>query len=431
MKQILLTILIIGTLACKQKQVNDTGRTGTYSGLIKYGNFNDFVSFDIERDSSGFKVFFSSLAQNANRIPFRDITVHQDSISFVLRSDFYTYIFRNKWTSNNSQLEGLLRVDSIEVPYLFKKEQAGKGQKPGNQDISFTSNGHTLNGTIWYPEQPSDQGLVLISSSGNADRSASRAEAILFAEKGFTTFHYDKRGTGKSEGNWEEATMQELVSDDVNAIRHFSKSTGLSLSNVGIKGSSQGGAKVPHILTELSELKYGIAVSCPGTSLLESDLNFWKNRNKENLNQKLLEATDLQRKVFEYIAGKIERADLENQIALQESEEWFKYVWIPNLDEVRIDTKLNYSSIPFFEKTEQPVLILQGTLDEIIPLTSHQNISDALTKGNNSDFDSYLLQGANHSMYYVGDSDFPYWAKLHPEYLKTVVDWINTVYNEG
>jgi hypothetical protein len=30
-------------------------------------------------------------------------------------------------------------------------------------------------------------------------------------------------------------------------------------------------------------------------------------------------------------------------------------------------------------------------------------------------------------MNYVGESDFPYWSKLHPDYLKTIKNWINTV----
>lgn len=41
--------------------------------------------------------------------------------------------------------------------------------------------------------------LIIVTSSGNSDRSASGAEAILFAQRGFTIFHYDKRGTGNSD----------------------------------------------------------------------------------------------------------------------------------------------------------------------------------------------------------------------------------------
>ncbi len=102
---------------------------------------------------------------------------------------------------------------------------------------------------------------------------------------------------------------------------------------------------------------------------------------------------------------------------------------MPNFDEVQVDKKLLYSPIPYFETTRQPVLILQGSLDEIIPARSHELISNALTKSNNNSFKTILLEGASHSMYYIGETDFPYWSKLHPDYLKTIDDWINTVSN--
>jgi hypothetical protein len=219
--------------------------------------------------------------------------------------------------------------------------------------------------------------------------------------------------------------MEELIGDDIKAILYFSQKTGIPLSNIGIKGSSQGAAKVPCILNELENLSYGIAVSCPGVSLLESDLNYWRNRHIEALGKDGAEATALQRKVFEYIAGEGLRADLEETIEKDKSKPWFASVWIPDLDEVQTDTKLLFSPIPCFEKTEQALLILQGTLDEILPVQSLDNISDALKKAGNSNYRTLLLDGASHSMYFVGTSDFPYWSKLHPEYLVTIEEWAN------
>ena len=102
---------------------------------------------------------------------------------------------------------------------------------------------------------------------------------------------------------------------------------------------------------------------------------------------------------------------------------------MPNLDEVQTDKKLLFSPIPYFETTKQPILILQGTKDEIIPSNSYETISEALIKSDNANFKTVLLEGASHSMYYVGESDFSYWSKLHPDYLITIENWINTVSN--
>lgn len=411
------------------KEINNGEKTGSFSGVFEYGNFSDKIRFDIEQDSTGFKVFFTSLEQNANRIPFQGTKVDGDSINFKLQSDFYTYSFSNKWFENKRKLKGYLTVDTVTVPYTLEKELPKNKQNPKIEDVRFESDELNINGTIWHPKNEGNKAIVILTSSGNSDRSASRAEALLFSQMGFVVFHYDKRGTGNSEGNWQSATIEQLLMDDITAIKYFSSQTGIAYEDIGIKGSSQGATKIPYVLSELENLKYGVVVSCPAVSLLESDLNYWKNRNEELLGNDLEDAAQLQKKVYEVIAGTLTKTALEDAIDRVESKSWFKHVWIPNLDEVLTDKKLLYSPIPYFEKTKQPLLILQGTMDEIIPTNSYEIISSALRKSGNDNFKTVLLEGASHSMYNAGNSDFPYWSKLHADYLITVEDWINTVSN--
>ncbi|NNE01968.1 MAG: hypothetical protein HKN52_02290 [Eudoraea sp.] len=430
MKKFLILFISLGLFACSSKVKTEKGeKSGSFSGIFEHGNFSDKIKFQIEQDTTSFSVYFTSLEQNANRIPFQGLEVLGDSINFHLQSDFYTYSFKNKWTNNYSEIQGSLTVDTISVPYVIRREENNESRYPRSEDVSFESEGLKLKGTIWHPSNGKDRAIIILTSSGNADRSASRAEAILFAEMGFTTFHYDKRGTGNSEGHWQSASMESLISDDIQAIKYFSSKTGIPLKTIGIKGSSQGATKVPYVLRELQELEYGIAVSCPGVTLLESDLNYWKNRNSGVIKEDLDKASELQRKIFEFVAGKLTKADLEKEIDLRRSAKWFEYVWIPNLEETHTDTKLLYTPIPYFETTKQHLLIIQGSKDEIIPENSYVLIADALKEAGNENFDTVILEGASHSMYYVGKSDFPYWSKLHPDYFTTIQTWINTISN--
>lgn len=430
MRRIIVIFIVFGMFSCKSNsEIKKAEKTGNFSGIFKQGNFSDKILFEIERNSVSFNAFFTSLEQNAVRIPLQNVEVIGDSINFKLQSDSHTYYFRNKWIDNYSKLQGSLTVDTSSTLYILGKKISKNSNTPKSQEISFKSNGLSINGTIWYPNNNNRKALIIVTSSGNSDRSASRAEAILFAQMGFTSFHYDKRGTGNSEGDWQKATVEELAIDDINAIKFFSDKTGIPLANIGIKGSSQGAAKIPYILGELKDLKYGIAVSCPGVSLLESDLNYWKNRNAEAIGNSIEDAVRLERKVFEFIAGNRSRADLEMALDTEKSKSWFAKIWVPNLDEVHTDKKLLFSPIPFFETTKQPILILQGKMDEIIPTNSYELISDALRKAANDNYKIVLLEGTSHSMSYVGKSDFPYWSKLHPDYLKTIENWLKTVSN--
>lgn len=431
MKQLYIILIALGVASClsKSEKPIEGQKAGSFSGVFQHGNFSDNIQFEIEGDFGEYNVFFTSLEQNANRIPLQAVEVNGNSISFKLQSDFYTYTFKNKWTDEYSKLQGTLSVDTTTTSYILERESPKNKSELKSEEISFESNGVILNGTIWQPIQNNKKALIIVTSSGNADRSASRAEAIFFAQMGYTTFHYDKRGTGRSKGNWNNATMDQLLADDISAIKYFSTKTGIALEHIGIKGSSQGATKIPYILNELEDLNYGIAVSCPGSTLLESDLNYWRNNNAEILGKDIEIATALQRKVFEFIAGKISKADLEYAITNAKSQPWFGNVWVPNLDEVQIDKKLNYSPMPFFEKTKQPILIIQGEMDEIIPANSSEMISEALKTAGNNNYKIVLLEGVSHSMSYVGKSDFPYWSKLHPDYLPTIKGWIKTVTN--
>lgn len=404
----------------------------SFRGSIAYGTSTLNYQIKLIQTADQPAAFFSSIEMNAFEIPCQNTTSDKDSLKFYVFSDYYTYEYKFSLLNNN--YEGKLKIYSNETEQLlnsFETDLIRENLKDSDfierQEMTFTSNNLELSGTLWKPKNPINQGLFFVTSSQGYDRSGTNAEANYFAKLGYTVFNYDKRGTGKSEGNWQSATIEELCSDDMNALQFFSQISSLALVDIGIKGSSQGGTKIPYILSEMRDLAFGISVSCPSGTLLESDLNYWVNRNTETIGSEIEDATALQRKVFEFISGKRSRKNLEKAIKNQKSKSWFVNIWVPDLDQVQIDEKLNYTPIPYFEKIKQPILILQGTLDEIIPAHSHQMIANALTKSGNDNYEIVLLEGASHSMNNVGESDYPYWSKLHSDYLKTVEDWINDV----
>ena len=75
-------------------------------------------------------------------------------------------------------------------------------------------------------------------------------------------------------------------------------------------------------------------------------------------------------------------------------------------------------------------MIIQGTADIVIPEESHVNIKEALNKAGNTKSKFIMLENANHSMTLEGESEFPYWPMLHPDYFNTIEEWLNTVSNK-
>jgi dipeptidyl aminopeptidase/acylaminoacyl peptidase len=281
---------------------------------------------------------------------------------------------------------------------------------------------------LWKPKHPINKGLFFVTSSQGNDRSGSNAEASYFANLGYTVFNYDKRGTGKSEGDWQAATIEDLISDDMNALGYFSKISYLPLSDIGIIGSSQGGIKIPYILSQMTGLNFGISISSPSGTLLESDLNYWKNLNynqieKDDFNK----ALKVQKAGYDYIAGKISYKSLlkiKNEFI---GEKWLEKVWVPEED-IQKDYKLNFSGLPYFEKVTQPILVIQGLSDEIIPAESYLKIEKALKKSNSKKYEVITLENTTHSMNLVNE-EFPYFQLLSPEYLPIITDWLKSIPN--
>lgn len=403
----------------------------TWSGAIDYGQSSLNYQVKLTQEGNETHAYFSSLEMNAFEIPCQYTTFEKDSLKFYVISDYFTYEY--KFKKNSEDFKGELKVYTNKTEQLlnsFKtdliQENLTESEKIDKQDFSFTSNGLKLNGTIWKPKNSINKGLLFVTSSQGSDRSGSNAEANYFAGLGYTVFNYDKRGTGKSEGDWQSSTIEELCSDDMNALVFFSNTSALPLSEIGIKGSSQGGIKIPYILSKMADLGFGISISCPKGTLLESDLNHWKNLNyekirKDNINQ----ALELQGASYNYLAGNISYdsvLEIKNKYA---NEDWLRFVWIPEQD-VQKDYKLNFSGLPYFEKVTQPVLVIQGLSDNIIPEDSYRAIEQALKKSDSKDCEILTLENTTHSMTYV-NNEFPYFQLLPPNYLTVINDWLKKI----
>ena len=360
-----LLLFVSQTLVSQQ-----TDFSGLYQGNFKHGDFQTDLEFDIQSTDDSYIVKFNSLSQNAFGIPAGDIKSDNDTLSFALQSDNYRYDF-SSYINNKNELMSVLRVDDNTYDFKLIKNTQSETSHFKSKDIRFRSEGLLLYGTIYYPEKPNGKAIYLVTSSGNQDRSASRAEALLFAKAGFISFHIDKRGTGISDGNWEMSSIPDLCADDLHALEFLHQSEKIDYAHIGIKGSSQGGTKIPYILQEQPKLAFGIVVSCPASTLWESDLNYWVNRNTEVIGSAdISEASKLQGDVFQYIADIISIDDLRGRIDKNKTKTWFNQIWIPELEEVQFDKKLNYSPLPYFEHNKSPMLVIQGSKDEIIQLNS-------------------------------------------------------------
>lgn len=117
--------------------------------------------------------------------------------------------------------------------------------------VTFENQGQSIIGTLAMPASDSPVPLVLLFHGFkgerdelpvmNTDEGMYSRTARIFAERGVATLRIDFRGSGESEGLWEDTTFTGQVSDAIAAIDFASAVDGVDAERIGIIGLSQGG----------------------------------------------------------------------------------------------------------------------------------------------------------------------------------------------
>ncbi len=118
-------------------------------------------------------------------------------------------------------------------------------------DISYSNEGQTIIGTLAMPEGdgPFPAALLLhgftgtrheLPVVGTEDTMFSRAARWL-GERGVASLRIDFRGSGESEGAWEDTTFSGQIADAIAALDYLEMLEGVDSGSFSILGISQGG----------------------------------------------------------------------------------------------------------------------------------------------------------------------------------------------
>ncbi|MGH9908127.1 MAG: alpha/beta hydrolase, partial [Pyrinomonadaceae bacterium] len=110
------------------------------------------------------------------------------------------------------------------------------------EEVTFKNGDVTLAGTLVVPESKAKRrrAIVFTHGGGPAVREVYWG-GYLFAGRGFVVLSYDKRGVGKSTGNWRQASFEDLADDAVAAAKFLQARTDIDRKATGFWGLSQGG----------------------------------------------------------------------------------------------------------------------------------------------------------------------------------------------
>ena len=272
-----------------------------------------------------------------------------------------------------------------------------------------------LSGTLTLPSGAGPfPAALLIGGSGPQDRDESLAGhrpflvlADYLSRKGIAVLRYDKRGIGKSSGDFVSATTLDFAADAESALAYLRTRKDIDPRKTGLIGHSEGGLVAPMLAAGSGEVAWIILLGSPGVAgeqnlLLQSEQIARASGMADEAIEKSL---DFDRKAYALVAMEKDRTVLETRLKelVQASG------MADSASPAEIQSQIHAMSSPWFrfllaydpatalQKTKCPVLVLNGERDLQVP--AKQNlpaIQKALQDGGNKDFQATELPGLNH-----------------------------------
>lgn len=139
----------------------------------------------------------------------------------------------------------------------------------------FPGDGVKLFGKLVLPDTSGPHPAVVIAQGSEASSAIERYwEPYLYAANGIATLVYDKRGTGRSEGEYTQ-NFPTLARDLLGGVAWLKSIPEIDVQRIGVAGFSQGGWIAPMAALESSDLSfvlvgYGLAMSVADEDRIEA-----------------------------------------------------------------------------------------------------------------------------------------------------------------
>lgn len=294
-------------------------------------------------------------------------------------------------------------------------------------ETSFKNDSLTLFADIYTPKKTDKKvGIALIQGSGNSDRTNlwSKAYAEILAENGYYVLLPDKRGSGKSEGSWKNASFLDLSTDAIESVHHLRNLK--TLDFVGVMGLSQGGFIAPIAASKDTTIKFVIDIVGAAVTLEEQIIHEVTNTAiEEGLKpNEIKEVLDLHVLMKQYAIDR-KWTPLENMFAKLDSSSWSDFantfpqnkdIWVWNWIKLNID----FNPMDYWKQVNQPVFVAYGSKDQNDNMPVYESVY-RLQKGFKSmEKENYEINiyETGHAMY---EDDK---AEIRKEFIEDLLNWL-------
>ena len=427
---------------------------GDWLGTLDTGVGKLRLVLHITNTEQGLTATMDSLDQGANGLPVNSITRTGAELKFEMKSIGGNYdgtigtdlgAISGTWTQmgkswplvlkpvkNKSELE-LKRPQNPVKPYPYREEEVSYSNPAAKIQLAATL-------TI-PPGKGPFPAVLLIVGSGPHDRDETLMGhkpflvlADYLTRKGIVVLRADKRGVGKSTGDYSKAVMADFASDAEAGVAYLKTRTEVNPKKIGLVGHSEGGIEAPMAAVHDPDVAFIVMMAGPGVrgdEILQQQVvligraagKSQADVEKDAAIQKEVLATvekdeddaALEKDLRAVMAGKVPDAQMGMQIKIVSSP-WFRDF-------------LKYDPAATLSKVTCPVLDINGDKDLQVP--SEQNlpaIRKALAAGGNKNVEVDELPGLNHLFQTAKTGGIGEYGEIEetmsPVALEKVASWI-------
>ncbi|HKG20790.1 MAG TPA: alpha/beta fold hydrolase [Blastocatellia bacterium] len=403
---------------------------GHWEGVMVRDGAELTVSFDFVNEAGGLKATFNSPTQRALGIPLRDVTYAAPRVQFRLVGDATTIIFDGALT--NDAISGQFREGDARGTFSLRRAEP-RPPASKQEEISFQNGGVTLSGTLLLPlKREACPAVVFLHGSGAEDRSGSRFLAEHFTRYGIAALIYDKRGVGKSAGDWKASDFSDLAGDAIAAARFLRQRKEIDPNQIGVYGHSQGGMLAPLVASRSKDVAFVISGAGSAVPLHEAEVNSITNqvRAKGISGSELAEASVFIKMFVNVLRTGQGWEQFDAATEKARATKWYPMLRVPPKDNWfwsyyrRI---ADYNAADYWGKVNVPVLLIYGERDIYVPVAqSITNIDRALNRAGNKDYTIIMLPRASHAFNIEPEAGQPFeWWRLASGFPELLTAWIN------
>ncbi|HTN45482.1 MAG TPA: alpha/beta fold hydrolase [Flavipsychrobacter sp.] len=347
-------------------------------------------------------------------------------------------------------ITSIVLLNTFFITYAQKPQEPKDISSYHSEEISFENKTDNikLTGTFTYPKNKRNApAVILISGSGPQDRNSELLGHKPFliisddlTKKGIAVLRVDDRGTGTSEGIYNQTGLDGFVRDTKSAIDYLKSRKEVNTAKIGLIGHSLGGVIAPVIAAESKDVAFMVLLAGSGIRgdklmLLQKEIIERKmgldsqsiavgQKNIGGAYEIILKsdatpteklATDLETYFSETFGSALPPNQIKN-LSKQLSVPWLA-------DFIRYDPAKKLSLV------KCPVLALNGSNDTQVPAKQNLDaIAVNIEKSGNKNVTVMELPALNH-LFQESETGMPQeYAKIQqtfsPKALTVIADWI-------